>query len=466
MEGDNQDLTLLDKNDEGFRNSDYLNREDTEIVDLMGAVVNNADDAYKLYQDYGYRMGFSVRKAKNRYHTGTKIIRTKEFYCAKQGFKNCSDSDSEKQKKFNKLETITGCQAKIRFTVEDGQWKVTQFVSEHNHDLATPSKKHLLRSARLLEANKAKVIDSMVTSGIRPTDVYSYLSNEAGGGLSTATTSLTKFFIEFEKLVARWRSSEGEKDFQCMHGSVTRAIKNCAILVHASEAYTHEIYKRFEKEFLDGIALTWKQVSCEGTNCTFEVEVVGNDNSRIRKIPEKYILKRWTKDAKKRVHKHNDVVSSEPNSETESTFRNRRYVGETNRVSTGPGRSHEMVSGPAGAFTELPFGICSSILGAAGRGHENFGVAMFARCQNGDSIILCRSIKAQNVQMARILLVRLTLFRLLQLGVTNVWCSFDKGKWISIIKRKPQADWRMEPAQVSVRPLANWSTGKRNPNRL
>ncbi|OMO94053.1 hypothetical protein CCACVL1_06212, partial [Corchorus capsularis] len=59
MEGDNQDVTLLDKNDEGFQNSDYLNREDTEILDLMGVVVNNADDAYKLYKDYGYRMGFS-----------------------------------------------------------------------------------------------------------------------------------------------------------------------------------------------------------------------------------------------------------------------------------------------------------------------------------------------------------------------------------------------------------------------
>ncbi|KAK8696244.1 hypothetical protein V6N13_001380 [Hibiscus sabdariffa] len=135
----------------------------------------------------------------------------------------------------------------IRFTVQDNQWTVNHFISEHNHELATPSKRHLLRSARSIPTAKANAIDSMVSAGIRPTNVYTYMSNEvrgvenvgftrrdcynyvnkhkmmmteAGDGQSLlnhfkvkpTTTSLTEFVFEFENLVARWRSSEAEKD--------------------------------------------------------------------------------------------------------------------------------------------------------------------------------------------------------------------------------------------------------------
>ncbi|OMO54372.1 Zinc finger, PMZ-type [Corchorus capsularis] len=293
----------------------------------MGVVVNNADDAYKLYKDYGYRMGFSNAPS----HLGS-LNSNAEFHAL---FYKC----------------MYGCESEMEF---ERTWK--KMITDHKlQDHSWLNSLHKCRE-KWSTAFSIDVFSSQIKSSQR-----AEVTNNVLQGLSTATTSLTKFFIEFEKLVARWHSSEGEKDFQCMHGSVTRAIKNCAILVHASEAYTHEIYKCFEKEFLDGIALTWKQVSSEGTICTFEVEVVGNDNSRIRKvyfdtstleiscsckkfegigylcshalrilsvknvlqIPDKYILKRWTKDAKKRVHKHNDIVSSEHNSETESTFRNR-----------------------------------------------------------------------------------------------------------------------------------------------
>ncbi|KAK8607487.1 hypothetical protein V6N13_053220 [Hibiscus sabdariffa] len=118
-------------------------------TDLKGLVVNSEDAVYDLYNDYGHGMGFSVRKGKNRYLSGTKVIRSKEFYCSKQ--------------------------------VQDDQWTVTRFIYEHNHELATPSKRHLLRSARSIPTTKANVIDSMVNAGIRPKDVYSYMSNEVGG---------------------------------------------------------------------------------------------------------------------------------------------------------------------------------------------------------------------------------------------------------------------------------------------
>lgn len=49
----------------------------------------------------------------------------------------------------NKLEARTGCKAMISFTCDnDGKWKVTKFLKDHNHKMAEPYERHLLRSAR------------------------------------------------------------------------------------------------------------------------------------------------------------------------------------------------------------------------------------------------------------------------------------------------------------------------------
>ena len=69
----------------------------------------------------------------------------------------------------------------IRFTVKDEIWRVTKFVSNHNHELASSSEIHLLRSNRKLSTSKANVITSMVNAGIRTKDVYSYMFREVGG---------------------------------------------------------------------------------------------------------------------------------------------------------------------------------------------------------------------------------------------------------------------------------------------
>ncbi|MBA0832409.1 hypothetical protein Goarm_016801, partial [Gossypium armourianum] len=84
-------------------------------------------------------------------------------------------------------------------------------------------------------------------------------------------------------LVARWRSFEAEKDFQCRNGSITCAIKNCGILSHVLKVYTHEIYRCFEKVFLDGVPLVWREVAQNGTSYTFEV-MMDENSSRVRTV--------------------------------------------------------------------------------------------------------------------------------------------------------------------------------------
>ncbi|KAH1032152.1 hypothetical protein J1N35_044326 [Gossypium stocksii] len=319
----------------------------------------------------------------------------------------------------------------IRFTVQDDQWIATRFISEHNHKLASPSKRHLLRSARPIPVVKDEATASFAwlfksflqSMGSQPlkniitdqdyaiskaigeifldschtlclwhiskntpshlglytcrekwstafsTDIFSSQiksfqraedTNNVLHGISKATTSLSEFFIEFENLVARWHSSEAEKNFQCRNGSITCAIKNCGILSHASKVYTYEIYKCFEKEFLDGVLLIWREVAQNDTTYTFEV-MMDEKSSRVRivhfniatieihctckkfsfcgylcshalrilsvknvkKISDRYISQRWTKDVKKDMYGGNVAEFSQKyNTKAEVVFRN------------------------------------------------------------------------------------------------------------------------------------------------
>ncbi|KAG8370543.1 hypothetical protein BUALT_Bualt14G0128000 [Buddleja alternifolia] len=51
-------------------------------------VAQSEDEAYALYQDYANLVGFSVRKGKQYYINGTKIIRSKSYLCSKEGVKD------------------------------------------------------------------------------------------------------------------------------------------------------------------------------------------------------------------------------------------------------------------------------------------------------------------------------------------------------------------------------------------
>ncbi|KAK4589794.1 hypothetical protein RGQ29_020396 [Quercus rubra] len=104
-------------------------------------VVHSEEEAYKLYNDYAIRIGFSVRKEKLRYTKNG--VRQREYVCSKEGFPR--DGDHLDDKKFKRLQTRTGCEASIQFTVTNGEWKVTHFNPNHNHELAKPEERPFLR---------------------------------------------------------------------------------------------------------------------------------------------------------------------------------------------------------------------------------------------------------------------------------------------------------------------------------
>ncbi|KAL6909946.1 hypothetical protein ACP4OV_001204 [Aristida adscensionis] len=157
-----------DNGEEAEKVGDYGNalsrKEATE--ELLGCVVHSEEEAYKLYCDYGHRIGFSVRKGKQSYFIGTKNIRTKDYYCSKEGLKY---DEPVTEANFNRPDTRTNCKAMIRFRVDEkGRWTVIRFVPEHNHQLAKPGERYMLRSAKSLAVGKSGVIDPLASTESHP----------------------------------------------------------------------------------------------------------------------------------------------------------------------------------------------------------------------------------------------------------------------------------------------------------
>ncbi|KAK2408219.1 protein FAR1-RELATED SEQUENCE [Trifolium repens] len=147
---------------------------------FLGQVVNSKEEAYDLYQEHAFKVGFSVRKGKECYYDNEKKnTRLKEFYCSKQGFKN-NEPDGEVA--YKRADSRTNCKAMVRFNVtKEGVWKVTKLILKHNHEFVPLHQRYLLRSMRNMSNLKEGRIKSMVNDAIRVTNIGSYLGSEVGG---------------------------------------------------------------------------------------------------------------------------------------------------------------------------------------------------------------------------------------------------------------------------------------------
>ncbi|KAL6205398.1 hypothetical protein ACLB2K_022658 [Fragaria x ananassa] len=63
----------------------------------------------------------------------------------------------------------------------DGKFVVTKFEAEHTHDLVSRSSSHAMRSQRGIENAQAGLINQMHLAGFTPSQIFSYLTVEAGG---------------------------------------------------------------------------------------------------------------------------------------------------------------------------------------------------------------------------------------------------------------------------------------------
>ncbi|KAK6162455.1 hypothetical protein DH2020_002296 [Rehmannia glutinosa] len=147
----------------------------------VGNVMRNVDDAYLLYCNYAHAKGFSVKKGDQRYFPRTNELQAKEFECSCEGVKDEKRSN-QRLPIYQKPITRTKCKTKLRITREKGgEWKVSRFDTEHNHEMVAADQTHLLRSSCNLSHAKKSTLEAMVNAGISVANAVSFMENEAHG---------------------------------------------------------------------------------------------------------------------------------------------------------------------------------------------------------------------------------------------------------------------------------------------
>ncbi|XP_019168946.1 PREDICTED: protein FAR1-RELATED SEQUENCE 7-like [Ipomoea nil] len=161
----------------------------------------------------------------------------------------------------------------------------------------------------------------------------------SGGILSSQRSETTNhsiflgaFYSSFVSVISEWRSKENGEDFRCAQGVPAMMMEHVKLLSHAREVYTIEIYFLFEEQFMKGSACHQEMVLNDGRQQKYhvwrpDIDIIRHEVSFnaanldiscscklmselgilcchcirilhvhcVSSIPDKYILKRWTK---------------------------------------------------------------------------------------------------------------------------------------------------------------------------
>ena len=175
---------------ETLNNQRQCEEENEEYVgSLVGFKATTWCEIYEIYKKHANALGFGIRKSTTRCTQGSnRKIRSKEFVCSKEGFrctqpiKHTTGTSESKRKTKQVPITRIGCKAYIRVKVNsDGMFEVDDHVMTHNHEMTKKKWQHLHRSERKITGEKAKAIDLMLESGLKPTQTFNLMVQELGG---------------------------------------------------------------------------------------------------------------------------------------------------------------------------------------------------------------------------------------------------------------------------------------------
>uniref|UniRef100_A0A7N0UTI8 FAR1 domain-containing protein n=1 Tax=Kalanchoe fedtschenkoi TaxID=63787 RepID=A0A7N0UTI8_KALFE len=164
--------------DESIRNqrAKFFEAKNSELI---GFVVESEEVAYALYNDYARRIGFSIRRAKQRYRRGESRLSMRQFVCSKERTKNAK---KESKRSYSRNITRTGCQAFIRFSIDqEGRYTIQRHEMEHTHDFSDIRQRHLMRSQRSISDEQIELLKSFRKCGIKLSDAIRFLKCQCGG---------------------------------------------------------------------------------------------------------------------------------------------------------------------------------------------------------------------------------------------------------------------------------------------
>ncbi|XP_020574295.1 protein FAR1-RELATED SEQUENCE 5-like isoform X1 [Phalaenopsis equestris] len=158
-----------------------IRREDGTVfmAPQIDTEFESEDKAYEFYNKYAGFVGFSVRKSSSD-KSSENITRSRTFVCSREGFRK--DKKGAKEVKRPRPETRIGCLARMTIKITPtGNYRVTEFIAEHNHQPAPPSSTHLLRSQRITMEVQAAEAELSDDSGATPRSANESTGRQVGG---------------------------------------------------------------------------------------------------------------------------------------------------------------------------------------------------------------------------------------------------------------------------------------------
>ena len=134
---------------------------------LLGKTFKTVEEAYQFYNAYARVVGFSVRKNWASINKASKTMIARIFCCSCEGQLEKHPKGTPSK---SRAVTRTGCMARFQVKLgANGNYNVTEFITDHNHKLASQDKVHLLRSQRKIQPAQAGLIDNMQSAGLGST---------------------------------------------------------------------------------------------------------------------------------------------------------------------------------------------------------------------------------------------------------------------------------------------------------
>ncbi|TXG53368.1 hypothetical protein EZV62_022537 [Acer yangbiense] len=149
--------------------------------DMMGKEFISVTDVEEFYTQYSYGMGFSMRKDRLCRDTHG-LITFRRWVCSKEGYRSKKHVDKTDRVREPRGQTWVGCRAsfKINFDREKMLWVVTEFVTEHSHNLSPGNQRQFLRSHRNVSDSHIAQVQSGRAVGMKTSQVMDQLLDQSG----------------------------------------------------------------------------------------------------------------------------------------------------------------------------------------------------------------------------------------------------------------------------------------------
>ncbi|OAY65545.1 Protein FAR1-RELATED SEQUENCE 5, partial [Ananas comosus] len=160
----NEEIEEIVANDQISNMSKY---SDDEL--RVGLEFTCIEEAEKFYNDYAFKIGFSIRK-QTHYKTRKQddVITSITYCCSKAGHSKPTSQDKSEHQKSQGSHTPkkdcsnrrTNCKAHVVLKIDDrGKWVIAVVANEHNHELiASPFKTRFFRSHRNITKEQKDLI--------------------------------------------------------------------------------------------------------------------------------------------------------------------------------------------------------------------------------------------------------------------------------------------------------------------